>query len=479
MYKVMLVDDEIWVLRGLMKTIPWNEMGFEVIYYTTDSEKARDNLFLLSPDAVITDIRMASVSGIDLLEYAAEMETPPEFVLISAYEEFDYAHKALKLGAFDYLIKPLKKTEMLSVLEKLRDTLDGKVKNRRGELAKEIFELHEEVEAGEFFDRLHIKRKSDRFRVFGCAKRMFDMQTVINLFKDAFGESFALIEDGQFVYCIWNMEENKETEERKRLRDGAAEHMLFLGDGGTMGADDLIYSRICLARCAALQFLIETADVVTLYDEKNRLPKTDAIYHTLQEAFAAKKGERILHLVKDMAEFIRKNHYTIQDLIGIGNYICINLPGKEDYFQKNGVESIPAFLDRYRNIEDYVSDIADSVKAAFPDMEKETIGAEELKKYVDQHYTDKILVADIAEHFHMDLNYISRLFRKKYEKSLKDYLTERRMEKAVYLLDNTGLKIYEVAEASGYSDYFYFTRVFRKITGLTPTEWRERKDDEA
>ena len=160
-------------------------------------------------------------------------------------------------------------------------------------------------------------------------------------------------------------------------------------------------------------------------------------------------------------------------------YICINLSGKEDYFQKNGVESIPAFLDRYRNIEDYVSDIADSVKAAFPDMEKETIGAEELKKYVDQHYTDKILVADIAEHFHMDLNYISRLFRKKYEKSLKDYLTERRMEKAVYLLDNTGLKIYEVAEASGYSDYFYFTRVFRKITGLTPTEWRERKDDEA
>ena len=114
MYKVMLVDDEIWVLRGLMKTIPWNEMGFEVIYYTTDSEKARDNLFLLSPDAVITDIRMASVSGIDLLEYAAEMETPPEFVLISAYEEFDYAHKALKLGAFDYLIKPFDFDELLA-----------------------------------------------------------------------------------------------------------------------------------------------------------------------------------------------------------------------------------------------------------------------------------------------------------------------------------------------------------------------------
>ena len=109
MYKVILVDDEIWVIRGLVKTIPWKELGFEVIYYTTDSEKAKENIALLHPDVVITDIRMASVSGIDLLEYFSQEEEAPAFILISAYEEFDYAHKALKLGAFDYLIKPLKK----------------------------------------------------------------------------------------------------------------------------------------------------------------------------------------------------------------------------------------------------------------------------------------------------------------------------------------------------------------------------------
>jgi len=97
LYKVVLVDDEIWVLRGLLKTIPWKELGFEVVCHTTDSENAKENIALLKPDAVITDIRMASLTGLDLLEYASGLEERPEFILISAYEEFEYAHKALKL----------------------------------------------------------------------------------------------------------------------------------------------------------------------------------------------------------------------------------------------------------------------------------------------------------------------------------------------------------------------------------------------
>lgn len=102
-YKLFLVDDEIWVIRGLMKMIPWEELGFEIVYTTTDSISALEKIALLKPDAVITDIRMASLNGLELLEQSLHMgKERPEFILISAYEEFEYAHKALKLGAFDY-----------------------------------------------------------------------------------------------------------------------------------------------------------------------------------------------------------------------------------------------------------------------------------------------------------------------------------------------------------------------------------------
>ena len=78
---------------------------------------------------------------------------------------------------------------------------------------------------------------------------------------------------------------------------------------------------------------------------------------------------------------------------------------------------------------------------------------------------------------YVDQNYISRVFKKKFNKNIKDYITEKKMEKAKWLLENTDLKIYEVSDASGYTDYFYFTRVFRKLTGITPTEWRENQQD--
>lgn len=232
------------------------------------------------------------------------------------------------------------------------------------------------------------------------------------------------------------------------------------------------------ARPAALQFLIETTDVLNCYRQEHRLSKKDELYRILREAFGEGQWDVILHLVQGLPEFIRKSHYTIQDLIGVGNYICINLTGQEEAFQRLGIESVPGFLEKYRNVEDYISDLKRMIEEASPENVLETVSVEEIVRYVDNHYTEKILVADIAQHFHMDLNYLGRLFRKKTGKNLKDYLTQKRLERAKYLLDHTGLKIYEISEASGYPDYFYFTRVFRRITGLTPSQWREEKGKE-
>lgn len=170
LYKLMIVDDEIWVIRGLLKTIPWKELGFEVVYHTTDSDSAKENIALLRPDAVISDIRMASLTGLDLLEYASKLEEPPAFILISAYEEFEYAHKALKLGAFDYLIKPVKKSDMIHVLEKLKAVLDEKKDSLTEKLEKQILEQHGEVSAGELFQSGNIEPAGSRFVIMGCAK---------------------------------------------------------------------------------------------------------------------------------------------------------------------------------------------------------------------------------------------------------------------------------------------------------------------
>ena len=115
------------------------------------------------------------------------------------------------------------------------------------------------------------------------------------------------------------------------------------------------------------------------------------------------------------------------------------------------------------------------MRQVFSEIRDSGADAEDIRRYVDMHYTEQISTGDVAQYFHMDPSYISRVFKKNFNKNIKDYLTEKKMEKAKWLLENTDLKIYEVSDASGYADYFYFTRVFRKLTGITPTEWRENQ----
>lgn len=475
MYKVMLVDDEIWVIRGLMKTIPWKELGFEVIFHTTNSELAKENLSILKPDIVISDIKMASVTGIDLLAYASTLDAIPEFLLISAYEEFEYAHQALKLGAFDYLIKPLKKTDMIHTLEKMRKMLDEKRGNSIRNLSNEILNKNKELDVGAVFEQYRQQQRGKRYMVICCTRKFFDISVTAKLYEGGVREYSVYMEDDHFLYCIVCIPDDRSTKLLEELRRTSAEYMMFIGISVFFEKEDIIFPYIQQARSAALQFLLEETETLNFYREEQRLSKKDAIYSTLRDAFSTGNGDMILDIVRGLQEFIRRKHCTILDMIGVGNYICINLAGQtEDFFSTTGIESITAFLDKFKTAEDYVENLENAVRAAFPNLKGEKISAEDVKNYVDRHYMEKILVSDIAEQFHLDINYISRLFKKKMGKNLKDYLTERRIERAKYLLVNTEMKIYEISEVTGYSDYFYFTKVFRKWTGKTPSDFREK-----
>lgn len=480
MYKILLVDDEIWVIRGLLKAIPWSELGFEVIYHTTDSSKAKENIALLKPDVVITDIRMASLTGIDLLEYTSTLEEAerPYVILISAYEEFEYAHRALLLGAFDYLIKPLKKTDMVHTLERLKTVLDERSSSRIRHIEKQIFEQYTDMSAPELFHILHPDApeslgQEQQFQIFACAKRFFSSHTIADVLGRCPDSPSVFLEDSQFFYTIRSIAPGMEQNVFSAIRNSAAEYMIYLG-ASPLFTEGTVFTHIQQARYAALQFLIELPEEITLYQQEHRLSKKDNIYVTLQEAISHGNGEILWHLAHGSLELIRRNHYTIQDLIGIGNYICINLPSEEnDIFQKSGIPSILVFLERYKSVEDYLLDLEREIKLVFPEIHTGGITAEDICSYIDKHYMEKILVRDIADHFHLDLNYINRLFKKTSGKNLKDYLAEKRLEKAKYLLANTDLKVFEISEASGYSDYYYFTKVFRKMAGCTPSEWRD------
>jgi two-component system response regulator YesN len=127
MYKVLLVDDEPWILAGLKRSFNWNEMGFEVVGGMINPLEALEFIKNSRPDAVFVDIRMPEISGLDIIKSVREYGLDTEFVIISGYSEFSYAQEAIKIGGVqDYILKPLQIDRTDEILKKILKCLNEK-----------------------------------------------------------------------------------------------------------------------------------------------------------------------------------------------------------------------------------------------------------------------------------------------------------------------------------------------------------------
>lgn len=125
MLKVMLADDEIWVLRGILNIVDWNSLGFEVCSTAMNGLEAIEKTKLLKPDVIITDIKMPGINGIELMEKIRQFRDDIIIVVISGYQEFEYARSALKYNSFDYLLKPVSQEDLTNLLMRIKSKITG------------------------------------------------------------------------------------------------------------------------------------------------------------------------------------------------------------------------------------------------------------------------------------------------------------------------------------------------------------------
>lgn len=126
MFKVLVVDDEPSVIEGLKIMIPWSELGFELCGESSNGQDALLQIEKLHPHLIITDIRMPGISGLELIYEARKLDADTEFVILSGYADFSYAQEAMHHNVYDYLLKPLYKDDIFSVLNKIKNKMDKK-----------------------------------------------------------------------------------------------------------------------------------------------------------------------------------------------------------------------------------------------------------------------------------------------------------------------------------------------------------------
>jgi len=162
MLSVYLVDDEPMILRGLTKLIDWEKYGFQISGMSNSGKEALDHITIKNTDIVITDLKMPDINGIELCERLHKMYPGMKFIVLSAYDDFEYMQKSIRNGVSDYLLKPVKEKTLLESLRQVREDMDQEqynypfeiehrlieniLKNNKDEVKNELDQLFENIE---------------------------------------------------------------------------------------------------------------------------------------------------------------------------------------------------------------------------------------------------------------------------------------------------------------------------------------------
>ena len=502
--RILIADDEYYARKAMAKKVlqasPDAEImgdfenGIQVLEYL---EEHPDEI-----DVVLTDVKMPEMDGLHLAQYLFEQESQIEVIIVSGYNEFEYARKAISFGVSNYLVKPVQKEELREALEKIcrgQKRYEEKVKKIIIKRTLQFLSI-EEIAGHEgwrkmFLEPVFCKNKGKVFFLVviqGRDKGRWAQNQDGERLLQKLGQQFR----GEWFYFN-RFEENVlilfgEKEEIAGSLRNLVVHADILGMGELTAGMSLGHTQ--MEHCpkayqeavyAINQRLVEgwkkVFEFAADFKPENLLGKEQE--QKLEEAIEERRCGQAEKITRELMGNC-KNAYTLYVTIsGIFNLLYrlfCRTGGRAD----NGNPGYMLFsyrTDLYRyhtlsEVEDYVVNI---VRTMCEEQEgkKYHYIVTEILAYVAQNYQDNISIGELAEHkYFMNSSYLSRLFKNETGQTFSSYLMEFRMRKAKELLESDWLKISDVAMLSGYNDVSRFIQYFKKSYGMTPEEYRGRKN---
>lgn len=518
-YKLLIVDDEQKIRDGLRMIVNWNELGFELVGDACNGVEAMkfidDNLY---PDVILTDIRMPLMGGIELMETVRKCNYDIQFILLSGYDYFEYAEKAIEFGAFGYILKPTKLQELKNKFLALKDKLDNEIKKKkilfegtsllRDNYIKDI--LYQNYDEDTFLyetPSIVILKKDKEYCILILKivsdvdsksilklKNMADELTGINY------DLYSIIIDAVNIVLILS----KNMKNQNNISEQGIESLAFdimkatcafgvdavIGMGGVHKGID----KICLSYKQALEAMkasfFRGLNIVIKFSSKNHdaLPLKYPFEYEKQLISAIEKGDKSqsINTIEKLFISVLSNESLEQTQVFT---VCIEMIVAISRYFNNISNRIENIFDESKIIYKKVSDfetliqlkqwfkerilvVIDTVLDEMDDNDGRIV--KYIKKYIDQKYHEQITLSSLVDTLYMNPDYISRLFKKETGMGFNEYLTNYRIEKAKEFLKDVSCKSYEVGFSVGYQDASYFSKIFKKVTGKSISEYREK-----
>lgn len=472
MYTVMLLDDEPWALESLFRVVPWEQHGFSVIGRFTDPIAGWEAIVREQPAVVFIDVQMPELTGLEMAQRAKALRHSPLFIVVSGYSSFQYAQTALRLGVFDYCLKPVEREDAQALLGRIA----GELKRRQ---TRKSIALLEEIQSGlsanELFERLDMPTTGDWWRV--AVLRYVDEPAAGDVASRLSSMNAHALWLGQTKTLIVANGLESVGEELEAAVDGclAAHTCLRAGLSRTSRRADHLWRRIYEARsCAYMDFVDPTARK-TVY-RMQESAAAEACVAALEDAIARRDLPLWEMKLREYAQRIERERVQMHSLCrhwnrlmdafsrADGAALCGELEWAMD------PEGMRSFLADAREMIAYLDALMRRPVEAGPRPGGAGRGFEEMLDYVQRHYTDKIRLSDLAARFYLNAAYCSEVFRKAAGMTYTDYVTKLRMEHALAAIRAGECNLQALALELGYGDYFTFSKRFKSYFGQSPSK---------
>lgn len=531
MLKLFIVDDEVSIIQLIRKLVS-PEIAHEIVGETTDGLSALAMIEEAKPDIVITDIRMPGLNGVELIRRAREKQIQAEFIIISGYKDFAYARDAIRYGALEYLLKPIKAEELNAVLntvlekkgekerlktriadmeltiaknrrEKRREVLAGYVRQiyehtpqfceKQVQVLKETFRIQEGV-----FSVLILKLDTEEaietelilqnLEVLGdkynraIQELCYDSETYceqsrcyvwfhtsVQRFSEIFRRLEALMEDNVSQYNLY----------RVSAAMGSMEADLWKLERAFESADYGIMQRFHREKERLIIYHGELDQVVYMPVSQELKGRLDRIcYEFDDEAF----DDLLCRVYQDLDRQYKGDLWCIRKYLNeMSGYVLFRLKTRDSGHVDEIVLDLQNGIRKKADLccceeefwETYLEALTEQLKLEKQECKdglRRPIKC--MKQYMKEHFAEDVSLDEIVGAAELSNAYGSSIFKKETGMTITNYLIKVRMEEAQRLIRETSLTINEIAYKVGYTDARYFSKLFIKVVGIKPMDYR-------
>ncbi|SFS04405.1 response regulator transcription factor [Anaeromicropila populeti] len=525
MIKVFLVEDEIVIRNGIHRMIPWTEYGYEFVGEAGDGEMALPLIRKIKPDVIITDIKMPFLDGLALSKLVKKELPETKIVIVSGYDDFEYAQQAISLGVERYLLKPISKNNFIEVLNEIRMKYEHENAQKiYYEKFKNEIQEYEQYSRREFFEALisgHVSiqtvyEKAEKLQMDITAPCynivLFTMDSIEKkqIFHSTYSQKIAelqnhldqlfcnmpdciLFRNQIFSYAVLVKGEKMQIEQQ--VEKCVHELQNFFSQGGEQ-IDWFICTGKIVERLSLLSESYQDAMHTFTSRYINKYKVNEMNLKNLD--ISAINPEIILNFLSnalsdEVNDFVGNYFQMIgEDALESSifrQYILLNIHfSTVSFIQSLGFQKeeldcyLPLVCLNDTSSVESVSLVVQKILTKGIQLREESTKSrykgvlEVATEFINKNFMDDTLSLNkVACSANVSANHFSALFSREMNKTFIEYLTELRMNKAKQLLRCTDMRSGEIALEVGYKDSHYFSFIFKKTQGCTPSDYRNGK----